>query len=443
MRPLNLRKVLRGGQKAALMDVLALAPDVVRIEDLDGKPLFGGEGDGEVTDIRHGDALIGRVIGGASSERIAGVVAWIYDREQEKRSLAAETLDRYKELSLLYDLGEKLSRELELADVARAVLTDAQRHLRASGGALYLLDRQHGTLEAVAWVGDDSVPKILPADRGIASQVLETGRALFVDESSGGQPESSLDQGPTSMICAPLRIGERVFGVIRLWQEGLGTWTSGDLKLVAALAANASSAVSAAQLHTQRVRELALLHQLERHVSSGLLQACYGDTPPTQGKMVIACCDPRTLVSVRGAERVEHVVEAVEGGTARAIGAFLEAGAVVDTPQGIVLGLFTGEAAPANAVEAARRAIRAVEAFAPTGLGASTPGVGIACANIEGEATEGLYAGINTAAVLQTDSSGRLIVDADVAQSLGELTLTSLGTRELPRGTHEVFEVNW
>lgn len=443
MRPIRLRRVLRGATSEALGQVLTLAPESVRIEDANGTVLLAGSGvsdESEYEEIELDGLVVGRVVGGKSTSKVADLVRWMLAREAEKRGLAAETLGRYKELSLLYDMGEKLSRQLELTDVARAVLEDAQRHLGATAGALYLHDPGRNVLEVVSWVGDRDVRLSLRADQGVAGQVLETGRAVFIGD-EGGDPMASIDAGPTSLICAPLRVGDRVFGVLRIWQEGDVVWTSGDLKLVAALAANASSAVSAAQLHSQRVRQMALLHQLERHVSAGLLQACYGDEVPEEDDLVVACCDLRTLASVKGAGEVEHVVRAVEGGSARVISVFLSAGATVDTPQGLVLGLFTGAGAAEVAVRAAQRAIEEVADFAPTGLGLVAPGVGIASAQIRQRSAEGLNAGINTAAVLQSDSDGRLLVDARVRQALDSVALVSLGQRELPSGKAEIFEV--
>ncbi|MCO4745001.1 MAG: GAF domain-containing protein [Proteobacteria bacterium] len=439
MRPLTLKKALRGAQKRVLTDAIALVPGGVCIADASGKVLVGEANAGEPCPIVVDDEELGSAIGGPGTEAIASLAAWIFTRETEKRALAGETLERYKELSLLYELGEQLSRQLDVEGVARTVVEHAQRHLGATGTALFLHDPRRDVLEAVAGVGEElDERRVLSASTGTAGRVLRTGRAEFVDEVT-----ASGDEGPREVICAPMRVGERVFGMLRLWQDGQGGWGSGHLKLVAALAANASSALAAAQLQGERLRELSLLHQLERHVSPDLLGAVFEHGVPEEEALVVACCDLRRLATAKGFGQVDHLVQALEQGVASVIDAFLEGDAVVDTPQGmLVLGVFRGDSAVDDAVAAGRRVIDAVIAASPMAMGAGVPGVGVACATVRGGDPGGLYTGINNAAVLQSESDGQLLVDQQVARALAEgVEYAGVGVRELPGGPSEVFEV--
>ncbi len=444
MKPLTLKKALRGDQKRAIREVIDLVGGQIRVEDAAGKLLVGSpEATGTHRDLSRSGVVIGRVIGGDGGDSVARFAGWIYDKELEKRALANETLGRYKELSLLYEMGNTLSRELDVADVAKAVVEGAQRHLKATGAALLLHDAGKNLLEVAGWVGDPRDNVALPADQGLAGEVLSTGRAVFVDETVGSTPTSSLDEVPTSQICAPLRIGDRVFGVLRMRLDGTQVWTSGDLKLVSALAAHASSALSAAQLHARQVNQLALLHQLERHVSDDLLKVAYNDAIPDNDTLTVACCDLRGLGALPDSGRNEPLADVIEGGVARAMCAFLQGGGTVDTPQsGVVLGVFRGSDATVSAMKAGQSAIESVRRWAPTGLGVQSPGVGVAMASVSGTNPAGLFRGINIAAVLQSESYGRLLVSQDVADTLGDnVALTSIGARELPGGAALVYEV--
>jgi putative methionine-R-sulfoxide reductase with GAF domain len=438
VRALPLRRALRGDQARMVRDVVTMLPCSVCVIDVQGKVLLGDESTtGSRVDIVHGKTVIGHVTAAERAGEVARVIQWVYEREVEKRNLAAETLERYKELSLLYDLGEKLSRQLEIDDVARAVLTDAQRYLGASGAALYLLDGQGESLELSAYVGDHEVAAVIPAAAGVEGRVLATGRAMFVAADNLANDFVELGD-KTAIICAPLRVGERVFGVLRLWQAE-ATWTAGDLKLVAALAANASSAVSAAQLHARRVRELSLLSQLERHVSPSLFEACVGpEALEADHPLVVACCDPRSLVATNHSEDSKTLADTVEAGAAIVMSAFLDGGAVVDTPQGIVLGIFTGPQSREQALTAGRAVLSNLRGAASSAV---IPGIGVASTRLGDAGPDRMYACINAAAMLQTDIVGKLVAEEGIACVLPEQERLPIGEYELPIGTKTVFEV--
>lgn len=446
MARLELRKLLRGAHREALEQILALLSAPARIEDTVGRVVLGdAEADGERYPIRCGDDEIGAVIGPATAARVAAVVAHLYEKELEKRALADETLGRYKELTLLYDMSEKLSKFLDLEAVGASVAEDARRHLRASGAALLLHDPRRNVLEAVASVGDEfDEARDLPADRGIAGRVLRTGRAEFLEDVATTDAYVPLDTAVRSLICAPLRTGERVFGVLRVTQTASGAmWTAGDVKLVAALAANAASAISNAQLHRERMRELALRHQVERFVSPRLLEAVFdGPIPATGAHVAIAFCDLRQVTSVEPDTDPERLIRRVEFGVTAAFDAFVSEGAVVDAPQGeLVVGVFWDAAglgaAAARAIRASQALMRRLERE-----GRGGPGVGIASAAVPADDALALRAGINAAAVLQSESEGRVLVDYDVIEAVGQgIERVPVGSRDLPRGRTEIFEV--
>lgn len=429
--------------------LLALLPGPAAVRSGDRHLAGDPAATGSVVPIHDGGERIGEVVGPAGVERAAEVVQHLVDREVERRALADETLGRYKELTLLYDMSEKLSKLLHLDELARAVVDDARRHLRATGAALLLHDARQGMLEAVAWVGPEfERTRRLVANRGVEGRVLETGRAEFIEDVAATESHVALDAPVGSLIVAPLRVGERVFGVLRV-TKAVGddaSWTAGELKLVTAMAAHAASAISNAQLHTEQLREQALRHRVERYLSPLLLDAVFDDGPPSrEAPLVVACCDLRRL-GTSEREDAEQLLRTVERGLALAVRGFLDADAVVDTPQGdLVVAVFRD---PEGLNRAAKRAVGAAGAIAAglsrvvSGVGGHVPGVGLAATRVLGSDPQALFQGINAAAVLQGEAEGRVVIDAETYEAVRPTVhCQPLGTRALPSGPTEVFEV--
>jgi adenylate cyclase len=442
---LELKRALRGAGERALAQVVGLLPGPARVEDVHGRVVAGDpSATGDRFEVVAEDIVVGAVVGPAGSERVAALVAHLFEKELEKRALADETLGRYKELTLLYETIDKLSTLLDLEAVAGLVVGEAQRHLRASGGSVLLHDARRHELEVVAAVGEErEQPVRIAAESGVEGRVLRTGRAEFVEDVADTDTHVPRVGSIRSMICAPLRVGERVFGVLRVSLSGATTvWTAGDLKLVTALATQAASAISNAQLHRERLRELALRHQVERLVSSRLLDVVFDRGVPRDGAdLAIAFCDLRQLSSLEPHADPERLLLRVEAGVVDAVDAFLGEGATVDTPQGeLVVGVFWDhQGLPAAASRAIRASRLLVERLHRDGRGG--PGIGIAAATIApGEGT-GLRAGLNAAAMLQYESEGRVLVDYPVAEAVPGFQFRPAGQRELPGGPAPIFEV--
>src|SRR6185503_6937542 len=92
----------------------------VRISDTTGTVILEREGSG-IGFERYPITVEGREIGVVEGDRvgraIASVLSYAVAREADKRSLAREALDRYRELNLVYDLAERLSGDLDLETI--------------------------------------------------------------------------------------------------------------------------------------------------------------------------------------------------------------------------------------------------------------------------------------------------------------------------------------
>ena len=193
---------------------------------------------------------------------LRGSLALLLKQGQEKRELARETLERYREINLVYHISNRLGASLDADEILRISLSEAQRTIRADSG-LVMLWEQGESLTAPP--GQFSAPRPArmlmagsePAARSAQEELerrmaentrLDTPNIL----SQFADPESCL----ASLLYAPVLSGGVSLGVLCLARvSGKDEFTAGDEKLLAAVASQAGSAVEKAYLHQ---------HELER-----------------------------------------------------------------------------------------------------------------------------------------------------------------------------------
>jgi two-component system NtrC family sensor kinase len=154
MEPAELRRlILRHRHVGPMLSVLLAGTDArVTISDLEGTAILdrqGGAATGNSPVERHPITVEGRAVGWVEGPRpsasIAAVLSYAASRETDKRALAAEALDRYRELSLIYDLSESIGTSLDVAEVASVAAQEASRLPSGGEGFVVLRDGPDGS----------------------------------------------------------------------------------------------------------------------------------------------------------------------------------------------------------------------------------------------------------------------------------------------------------
>jgi len=128
--------------------VLASTDARVTITDLEGDVLLdrqaGWKGEDAAIE-RHPIVVDGSPVGWVSGPRPAGAIAAVLSyaaaREADKRALAREALDRYRELNLLYDLADEIGATLETDAIAQVAVDEAGKLPSGGRGFVRLLRR--------------------------------------------------------------------------------------------------------------------------------------------------------------------------------------------------------------------------------------------------------------------------------------------------------------
>ena len=246
------RLIIRHRNVAPMVSALLAGTDAsVTIRDADGSVILdraAGARDGtDRHDITVDHDTLGSVEGGRAARAIASVLSYAAARERDKRSLANEARERYRELSLIYDLAEAIGA----ASGQDAIVAVAERELgRLPGDAQAIVVLEGGLSgdplsdRVVGVVGPFAR---LDAGEGILGGALERGEADLVEDVAEEPLASAAERGFRSIVVAPLRGDGRTFGVLGAASTTPAAFRSTDLKVVAAIAALTGPAIAQAR----------------------------------------------------------------------------------------------------------------------------------------------------------------------------------------------------
>ncbi|MDK9716914.1 MAG: sensor domain-containing diguanylate cyclase [Trichlorobacter sp.] len=188
------------------------------------------------------------------------------DSEQVVELLAR----RNAELASLLEIGKTLISSLELREVLQAIMSQVERLLQPKTWSLLLVDEETNELcfeIAVSPVAQELKGIRLKMGEGIAGWVAQSGQPLLIADVSqdprlASHVAEEVEYPVSSILCAPLKIRDRVLGVIELINTvGERTFDGDDLPLLGAVADFAAIAIDNARNY-RRVSELVVTDDL-------------------------------------------------------------------------------------------------------------------------------------------------------------------------------------
>ncbi len=216
----------------------------------------------------------------------------LLDRALESRTLAQETLERYREINLLYKIGETISASLDPDEIPRLVLAEAARVIHSDGGVVLLLDEK-GFIVRSGFGPAEVVSELEQFGRRSLGryQGEDQFRIFTVDRNSS--PEARIG----TFLCSPLQARERVLGFVSLGRlVGQPIFTAGEEKLMTALTQQAAVAVENARLFVDVRRQRDAIAEIKNYMDNIFASIASG----------VITTDVQNLVTIlnRAAERI-------------------------------------------------------------------------------------------------------------------------------------------
>jgi len=188
------------------------------------------------------------------------------------------------------------------------------RELVMASTSLIALPGDGGDLSIVAADGDHAAELLgvrIPTEHSLSGDVLQTGKAIVVDDASGDArahtaPLKLAHAGPAMFI--PLRVRGRVFGTLSVLNTvGAARFTDRDVSLVESFAGQASVSLELSQAQ-EELQRLSLMDDRERiakELHDGVIQSLFAVGMGLQGTALLVTDE--TL-----ARRIEGAVEELD-----------------------------------------------------------------------------------------------------------------------------------
>ena len=317
----SLKKLLRRRSRQLLNEVFGQFADLVGLYDLDGQLFLGSDPESAQPGgkLKYPVSLNGERVGWVASasngEAIASLVNYALEAEFDKKDLVRDSLEKYKELSLLYRLAENMAQRLDVDEIADFVLKEAKSVLKFTDGCLLLLRGDNEFMNVVTAVGDvyDTKEEVWPTS-GLAGWVFKTGQAEIVNDVKSDDRVVNKSVSLNAVISAPLKTKTRTLGVIQLGTTNGETYDSLDLKLLDTIALQTSSAIENAIFHQQKVSQERIKTHLQRYVSPQLVQAIMESDEdnafrPVAKTIVSLFADIRDFTTICERLKPEEIVE--------------------------------------------------------------------------------------------------------------------------------------
>jgi len=174
-----------------------------------------------------------------------------------------------KRLQTLVKASELLTSSLDLDRVLQTLLTLTTKHLKASTGSIYLIDKAKRELWARTMKAKKRMEIRLPMGQGIAGHVAKTGRTVRIrDVYNDKRFYRGIDLKTgfrtRTMLCMPMKdAGGRTVGVFQILNKRIGVFTKDDERFLKAVSIPATIAIENARLHLAEIEGQKMARELE------------------------------------------------------------------------------------------------------------------------------------------------------------------------------------
>lgn len=229
--------------------------------------------------LKENERLRYRVVELEGSSKVTGSDGKLRERIEELETEKKEILERIKEveeenidfanryvdieeennnLANLYIASYQLHSTLDFSEVLQIIMEIVINLIGAETFGVLLFDEKSNQLTPFAMEGmeKEDVPTIKIGE-GIIGEVVKSGENYFTEDMSVREKIDSLKP----MVCIPLKIKERVIGVIVIYKllQQKEEFRDVDYELFTLLAGHAATAIFAAKLYSESERKLSTI----------------------------------------------------------------------------------------------------------------------------------------------------------------------------------------
>lgn len=209
-------------------------------------------------------------------EPLAVNITTFLDRAYMRRQLDRQSI----EFAVVSDINYALTSKLSLQNIFKQLMDQVRQTLNVESVSMGLIDPTTGTIVfEAALMGPlfNGLPPVkLGRGQGIAGWVAEHGEVVMVNNVYADQRFYATVDRQTgfqtrSMICIPLKVEERIIGVLQAINKLEGQFSQHDLSLLQAITGPLAAAIENAHLHSDVLAEKRRVETILASMAEGLL----------------------------------------------------------------------------------------------------------------------------------------------------------------------------
>ncbi len=174
-----------------------------------------------------------------------------------KTKVDTDLAKKVAELTVLTKTSNIINSTLNLQKLLKIIMKLVTEALQVESSSLMLLDKERNELVFEVALGEkgEEVKRItFPADKGIAGWVIKSQKSLLVpdvtkDSRFYAKIDLDIHYQTKSLLCVPLKIKQRVIGVLEAINKIDGNFEQEDVRLLETIANQVAVAIENAQLY--------------------------------------------------------------------------------------------------------------------------------------------------------------------------------------------------
>jgi signal transduction histidine kinase len=195
--------------------------------------------------------------------------ARLHKSRREEFAMWHEMEERYAEASVIVNLALELEPGMDIKEVLEKIVDHLSEDLGYSIVSIMLLDdnEKYLTIRAARGLSERIVESTrMERGKGVSGTVALSGEPLLVNDveadSRFDKPQSHGKYNSKSLICVPLKVGERVIGVINANNKGSDELlTQYDLHILTVVGAHISISIERTRLYSNLARKAVELEE--------------------------------------------------------------------------------------------------------------------------------------------------------------------------------------
>jgi len=242
----------------AVLALMNQLKEATWIEDENGKLLLGSptKTPGSSFPINLENEIIGWVKGDENSLIIANLLAYLVQKEAEKKKLGTEVLNLYQELNVIYNFSEQLTQTIDPDVIAQLTLEQAIHSIPSDSGVIVLWNEEKKQLTVPARSGELLFnEEQLRNNPGVLLKIGLSGQSEIITDLSLLKEKGIIEDDVHSLIYAAMKVKHRIMGAIILAGKNVEQYSAAHLKLLVTLALQSSTAIESAMLYEKNIRE--------------------------------------------------------------------------------------------------------------------------------------------------------------------------------------------